>query len=905
MKTGIKILILIIVVIAVIVVLFLGSRIWLNYTWFDKLGYTQVFTKIIWTKILLWFSFFFLFLAFAGVNLILAFNKGKIQSIKIQQAGVPIEISRKVGAIIAFVGILILGLIMAGNGSGKWEIILKFLNKSTFNQQDPIFSRDISFYIFTLPVYIFLKSWSLGSVILTIIAVGFIYLVSGNITFEYNKLTVNDVVKRHLLFLIMLVAIIIGWNYRLKVYQIMFSSRGLIFGAGYTDVHVVRPVYYIMIAVSLFTAVLCYLGFKEAKFKKPLIGYGILIGGAIVITGIIPGVVQQISVRPNELVRELPYLKHNINFTRKAYNLENIESKPFPVAYNLTAEDFSPERGILKNIRLWDHRPLKSTFSQLQEFRLYYDFNDVDVDRYHFGNTYRQVMLSARELSYYELPQEAQTWVNQRLQYTHGYGIVMAPVNEVGEEGLPVLLVKDIPPKVSVPLKIERPEIYYGEKTDLYVIVNTKLEEFDYPSGDTNVTTRYQGTGGIPIKNGFRKFLLSLRLKSLEIIFTGYITPESRLMIYRSIQERVPKLAPFFRYDPDPYLVVYNGRLIWIMDAYTTTDRYPYSQHYIDRFNYIRNPVKVTVDAYTGDVNFYVIDREDPILKTYSSIFPDMFKDYSELPDGLKEHIRYPLYMFSAQAELYCTYHMTDPQVFYNKEDKWNIPREIYGQTETDMIPYYIIIRFPDDHYEEFALILPFTPVNKNNMLAWMAAMCDPENYGRIVEYTFPKEKLIYGPLQIESRIDQNSQISQLFTLWGQRGSKVIRGNLLVIPIEDSLIYVEPIYLRAEQSELPELKRVIVGYRDNIELGLTLEDALYRIFGEREKVMEEEKKEVPFREGVVTEFLPIKDLISKAVTYYNEAQNRLRQGDFAGYGESLKRLEEALRQLEESTRAIR
>jgi len=565
MKTGIKILILIIVVIAVIVVLFLGSRIWLNYTWFDKLGYTQVFTKIIWTKILLWFSFFFLFLAFAGVNLILAFNKGKIQSIKIQQAGVPIEISRKVGAIIAF----------------KWEIILKFLNKSTFNQQDPIFSRDISFYIFTLPVYIFLKSWSLGSVILTIIAVGFIYLVSGNITFEYNKLTVNDVVKRHLLFLIMLVAIIIGWNYRLKVYQIMFSSRGLIFGAGYTDVHVVRPAYYIMIAVSLFTAVLCYLGFKEAKFKKPLIGYGILIGGAIVITGIIPGVVQQISVRPNELVRELPYLKHNINFTRKAYNLENIESKPFPVAYNLTAEDFSPERGILKNIRLWDHRPLKSTFSQLQEFRLYYDFNDVDVDRYHFGNTYRQVMLSARELSYYE---------------------------EVGEEGLPVLLVKDIPPKVSVPLKIERPEIYYGEKTDLYVIVNTKLEEFDYPSGDTNVTTRYQGTGGIPIKNGFRKFLLSLRLKSLEIIFTGYITPESRLMIYRSIQERVPKLAPFFRYDPDPYLVVYNGRLIWIMDAYTTTDRYPYSQHYIDRFNYIRNPVKVTVDAYTGDVNFYVID---------------------------------------------------------------------------------------------------------------------------------------------------------------------------------------------------------------------------------------------------------------------------------------------------------
>ena len=902
MKTGVKIVILIGIIIFIIIALFVGAKIWLNYTWFNNLGLLSVFITVFWTRIGMWFTFFFIFLIFAGVNFIIAFKKGNIQSIKIQQGGVPVEISRKIGIIIALLGLLILGLIMARNGSGRWELILKYFNKAEFNIADPVFHRDLSFYVFTLPVFLFLKSWSLGTIILTMIAVSFLYLVSGNVSFENNKLTISDQAKKHIISLILLIVIIIAWNYWLKVYQLLFSKRGLIYGAGFTDVKVSRPSFYVMIAVSLFTAVLTYIGIKKNSFKQPLIGFGILIAGAIVITGIVPGIVQQVSVRPNELVKELPYIKNNINYTRKGFNLEIIEREAFPVEDSLTAADFTPEEGITKNIRLWDHRPLKATFSQIQEFRLYYDFYDVDVDRYHFGDEYRQVMLSAREINYDEIPPEAKTWVNETLQFTHGYGLVMAPVNEIGEEGLPVLIVKDIPPKIFVPLELERPEIYYGEQTIPYVIVNTKLAEFDYPKGDTNATVRYAGTGGLQIKSSIRKFLLAVQLKSLEIIFTKYLNPDSRIMVFRSIQERVPKIAPFLKFDPNPYLVVHDKKLFWIIDAYTITDQFPYSTPSEGRYNYIRNSVKITVDAYTGDVKFYIIDREDPIIKTYSNIFPDMFNDISEMSEGLQRHIRYPLYIFSVQAEIYSTYHMTDPQVFYNKEDKWNIPREIYGEEETDMIPYYTIVKFPDaDQNEEFVLILPFTPTNKNNMLAWIAAMCDGENYGRIIEYKFPKEKLLYGPLQIESRIDQNSEISQLFTLWGQKGSSVIRGNLLVYPIKDSLIYVEPVYLKAEQSELPELKRVIIGYQDNIVIGLNLEDALYKMFGRPEAEIAG-KEEAVIVEPEFGALLSIKNLVDRAVLYYNQSQAMLREGDFAGYGLQIEQLQTVLDQLEERTK---
>ena len=902
MKTGTKVLIFIGAIVLIIVALFVGTNIWLNYAWFSKLGFLNVFLKILWTKIGLWWGFFAIFSIFAGLNVSRAFKRGNIQTIKIQQAGVPIEMNRKVGVIVASVVLLIMGIIMARNGSSKWDLILKLLNRASFGLKDPVFGRDVSFFVFNLPVYNFLKSWSLGTVILTFIVIGLLYLISGQITVAGNKFTASDQSKKHLITLLFLITLIIAWGYLLKVFMILYSRKGIIYGAGFTDVKFSRPGYYIMIAVSLLAAALTFIGMKKRSFKQPLIAYGLLIGLAIVITGIVPGIVQQISVKPNELVKELPFIENNINFTRRGYNLDIIEREQFPVNDSLTSEDFSPDKGVSKNIRLWDHRPLKLTFSQIQEFRLYYDFYDVDVDRYHFGDEYRQVMLSAREINYNELPPEAQRWVNQKLVYTHGYGFVMTPVNEIGEEGLPVLLAMDIPPKISVPLKMDRPEIYYGEETIPYVIVNTDQPEFDYPKGDANEYTKYQGTGGIPIKNGLRKLWLTIRLRSLEIIFTGSLNPESRVMIHRSIQERVPKIAPFLKYDPNPYLVVHDGKLFWLLDAYTTTDRFPYSSPYKDGYNYIRNSIKVTVDAYTGDVNYYTIDPNDPLIKTYSNIFPGMFKDISEMPDGLLAHVRYPMYIFSVQAELYSTYHMTDPQVFYNKEDKWTTPREIYEQSETDMIPYYTIIKFPDDvQNEEFVLIIPFTPTNKNNMLAWMAAMCDPESYGRIVEYKFPKEKLLYGPLQIESRIDQNSEISQLFTLWGQKGSSVIRGNLLVIPVKDSLIYVEPIYLRAEQSELPEMKRVIVGYQDRIGIGLTLEEALYKVFGTR--TPESAEFAAAEEPGGVTPLavFRVDDLIHKANNYFAEAQNRLKQGDFAGYGEYVDELKKVLSQLEAET----
>ena len=900
MKTGFKILILIGIIILIIIGLFLGTRIWINYAWFAKLGFLNTYLKILWTKIGLWWTFFVIFWLFAGFNMITAFRKGNIQTIKIQQAGVPVEMSRKVGIIVASVAIFILALIMARNGSARWEVLLKVFNMTEFGIADPAFGRDVSYYTFVLPFYLFLKSWSMGTIILSIVAVGFIYLLSGNVKFEQNRFSISDQAKKHILTLVMLIAIIIAWSYWLKGYQLLFSKRGLIFGASFTDLKVVRYSYYLMIAVSLFTALLTFSGARKRQFKQPLIGYGILIGAAILFTGIIPGVSQQISVKPNELVKELPYIKHNINFTRKGFNLDIIERESFPVAESLSLADFSPEGGVKKHIRLWDHRPLKSTFSQIQEFRLYYDFYDVDVDRYTFGDDYRQVMLSAREINYDQISQEAKTWVNEKLQFTHGYGAVMSPVNEIGEEGLPNLIVKDIPPKVTVPLEFNRPEIYYGELTETYAIVNTKLAEFDYPAGDSNVTTRYEGLGGLPIKKSFRRLLLAIQLRSIEIIFTRYLNADSRIMLYRSIQQRVPKIAPFLRYDPDPYLVIHDGRLFWIYDAYTMTDQFPYSTPHRDGYNYIRNAVKVTVDAYNGDVTYYVINRKDPVIQTYMKIFPEMFRDFSDMPQGLKHHIRYPMYIFSIQAELYSTYHMTDPQVFYNKEDKWTIPQEIYGETETQMIPYYTIIKFPDaTGKEEFVLILPFTPVNKNNMLAWIAARCDLEDYGRIIEYKFPKEKLIYGPLQIESRIDQNSEISQLFTLWGQKGSSVIRGNLLVIPVKDSLIYVEPVYLRAEQSELPELKRVIVGYQDNIEIGFTLEEALVKLFSGVIPVSPQEDEE-----GVVAPApveLSIRALILNAQNIYDDAQKKLREGDFAGYGDSIESLEKIFEALLERT----
>ena len=580
-----KILIIIGTIIVVLVVLFAGARLWLDALWFDHLAYLSIFSTILFTKIGLWLAFYILFLIFAGLNLAVAFRKGNIQTLKIpravqQQPGIPaelaqgaqIEINRKTAISISILALLFSGVILAGSGSNRWMLLQKLLHRTVFNTTDPLFQRDLSFYVFILPFYNFLKNWSLGAVALTTVIVALLYLISGNITYADKKLKVGTRATRHLLFLALLISVLVAWHYWLKEYFLLLSPRGIIFGATYKDEKVVRLAYYIMIAIALSITVLIGFGASKRRFKPLLIGYGILIGGAVVITGIIPGIVQQFSVIPNQLQRELPYINYNIEFTRRGYNLQDIAVRPFPVSDTLSADDFSSETGATKHIRIWDERPLKTTYKQLQEFRLYYDFSHVNVDRYRFGEDFRQVMLSVRELNYNQLPQTAKTWVNQRLQYTHGYGLVMSPVNEKGPEGLPVFLIKDIPPKVSVPLNIERPEIYYGQGTTEYVIANTKLEEFDYPKGDANVFSTYQGSGGIEIRSFFRKLLIALRLKDWQILFTNYLKPDSKLMIFRSVQQRVPKIAPFLLYDPDAYMVVDGGKLYWIRDAYTITN---------------------------------------------------------------------------------------------------------------------------------------------------------------------------------------------------------------------------------------------------------------------------------------------------------------------------------------------
>jgi len=534
---------------------------------------------------------------------------------------------------------------------------------------------------------------------------------------------------------------------------------------------------------------------------------------------------------------------------------------------------------------------LKDTYNQIQSIRLYYDFNDVDVDRYVINGDYRQVMLSARELSAEKLTGQAQTWVNRRLQFTHGYGLALSPVNEVTTQGLPSLLVKDIPPVGD--FNIERPQIYFGEKTNEYVIVKTKTEEFDYPKGDDNVYGSYQGKGGVSLRGFIRRLVYAWQFGDFNILISGELTTDSRILYYRNIKERVSHLAPFLRLDRDPYLVLLDGKLFWIQDAYTTSDRYPYSEPY-GGLNYIRNSVKVVIDAYDGSVTFYITDPEDALIRTYQSIFPELFVPAEQMPESLKAHWRYPEDMFSIQSSVYQSYHMRDARVFYNKEDLWAVPREFYAGSEQPMEPYYITMRLPDEEKEEFLLMLPFTPVNKNNTIGWLAARSDEDNYGKLIAYLFPKERLVYGPSQIENRIQQDTVITEQLALWGRGGSRVIRGNLLLIPLGRSNLYVEPVFLQAEAGGLPELKRVIVAAGDQIAMEPTLEESIVAIFG-----VEAPPELPPLPEPGEPIAAVIANLVEEAQEHYDRAQEYLQSGDWAGYGEELDALRAVLDKLAE------
>ncbi|MGA9291537.1 MAG: UPF0182 family protein [Ignavibacteriaceae bacterium] len=890
-----------IIVFLVLLSLFMGY--YGDWLWFRNMGFGAVFTTILWAKILLFFVFFLIFGIFAWGNIVIARGRGthtrSLKEISPEQRMTPFDIvfSNKYSKYSWAAVILFFSLIMGLQASGSWETFLKFLHASKFGVADPIFAKDVGFYVFHLPLYDFLQGWYLFCVVIVSIGVAASYFMDRSIGVQENRFYINQKAQSHLAVLGGLFFLGIAWVFRLKLYGLMYSGSGVAYGASYADVHAQIPAYWAVLIIALIVAILFFLMPFLNKWKLLLYSIGVYFVVLIGFSWIYPALIEQYVVKPTELTKETPYILHNIKFTRLAFGLNKIEEKPFPVRQSITYDDIKENNATIHNIRLWDTRPLIETYRQLQEIRLYYNFKNVDVDRYHFKENYTEVALAARELPPSQLPARASTWLNIHMKYTHGYGLVMSPVNEITKDGMPDLIVQNIPPSSSV-LSITRPEIYYGEQTNQYALVNTKTKEFDYPSGNQNVYTSYQGKGGVLLSSLFRKLIYAWNFSDINILLTDYLTSTSRIMFHRIITDRDNTIAPFLGYDSDPYLVVgEDGKLYWIHDAYTTTNMFPYSQPFAQalnstEFNYIRNSVKVVIDAYNGDVSYYVIDPSDPLVQTYEKIFPTLFKPISEMPVFLRRHIRYPMDLFQIQGEMYKTFHMTNPQVFYNQEDLWSLPTEVYNQNEQPMLPYYIIMRLPDTKSEEFILMVPFTPSKKNNMVAWLCARCDGDNYGQLLEYSLSKDKLIYGPLQIDARINQTPDISSRLTLWGQMGSSVIRGNLLVIPIEHSFLYVEPVYLQSEQSKMPELKRVIVALGNQLQMRDNLDDALRAVFSLEVVPPAQLQKALT---GLPTG--PLSDMAQEALNHYNKALDYLKNADWTNYGQELNKIKDILQRM--------
>lgn len=869
-----------------------------DWFWFQEVGYTQVFTVTLLAKIktaaLFGIGFFILFTVNISIALRLSGEPRFMEPTG--SFAIPLrEIPPKTLKILILAASILFGFFAAVNGIDQWENFLRFINATPFGVSDPLFGKDVGFYVFQLPFLLYLYGWLKFALLATAAAAGFVYLIRRSFLFLPPRTwKIAPAARVHLT---VLAALFLFWGIFgawLDLNEILFVKRGVVFGPGYTDVttqlwvlKAIMGLYGIAGIAAVFFAI-------KPDWRIPAAAILLLVVANIVGRGIYPSIVQKFQVIPNEIVAEKPYLEKNIHYTRLAYGLTQMEEKEFPTDDNLTAKDLQKNDLTVKNIRLWDHAPLLQTYSQLQEMRTYYKFTGVDNDRYTVNGEYRQVMLSPREISYPALP--SRTWVNEHLAYTHGYGVVLGPVNRISPEGLPEFFIKDIPPVSTTPIKVTRPEIYFGENSNEYVFVRTKMPEFDYPVGDKNVYSRYEGTGGVPL-SFLKKLIFAVRFASITLLLSDDITSESRVMYHRNVRERVSMIAPFARLDQDPYLVISpEGRLLWFIDGYTVSDRFPYSEPTRDVGNYIRNTIKAVVDAYDGTVQLYVSDPTDPLLQTYAKIFPGVFKPLMEMPEALRSHIRYPAGLLAIQARMYRAYHMQDAQVFYNKEDLWSIPGKQVAGGQQSMDPYYTIMKLPEAEKEEFILLSPFTPSMKDNMSAWMAARCDAPHYGKVIVYKFPKQKLVYGPRQIEARIDQDTMISQQLTLWQQRGSNVIRGSLLAIPIEKSILYVESLYLAAANGQLPELKRVIVAYGNTIAMEETLDLALQKIFGggpmkERASQDEGDKPAVGAERSD-------RQTAIEALGHFRKAQEFLRQGNWGGYGEEMKKTGELLLTLE-------
>ncbi|MBI3939751.1 MAG: UPF0182 family protein [Acidobacteria bacterium] len=887
--------------IAAYILVRLGAGFLMDWYWYQEVGYPQV---LLITLAAQWSVGVGVGVAVAGfilLNAALAIRRK--QFVLVQETHRVINLKElsltpsfvKRGAAAASV---LLGLFAGVAAASKWIEVMQFFHAQPFGKTDPLLGRDISFYVFRLPLYSTLIGYAFLAVVVSLLAAAAIYILAGQFSVQ-GKLSLSIPARRHLLALLSLLLLLMAVASWLEVFNMMTLRSGLFAGPGYADVYARMPLARGAIVVhALLAGIMAAAAFTRLRYAVPVsAGVYVLL---LVVRFVYPPAVQKVLVAPSELERETPFILHNIQATREAFNLNGVDQRELTGERTLSRQDVDRNSATVKNIRLWDHGPLLDTFSQIQEIRTYYDFVAVDNDRYLINGQLQQVMLSARELNSQSLPNR--NWINEHLSFTHGFGATLGPVNRVTAEGLPVLLVKDIPPQSAVAgLQITRPEIYFGELTHTYAIAMTKAGEFNYPAGEKNVYRNYDGSGGVPINSFFRRLAFASALGSTDILLSNLITPQSRLLYHRNLQERIARVAPYLRLDRDPYLVISQGRLIWLQDAYTVSSRYPYAEPVNGVGNYIRNSVKVLVDAYHGTIQFYSADPADPVLQTYAAIFPGIFRPLADMPGDLRQHLRYPEDIFSIQAAVYSTYHMAQPQIFYNKEDQWEVPALMQGQQLQRMNPYYTIMRLPGEKREEFILMLPFNPRDKDNLAAWMAARGDGDAYGKLVVYLFPKQRLVYGPEQINARINQDPEISRQISLWDQRGSQVIQGTLLVIPIEETLIYVRPIYIRAEGGKIPELKRVVVAYENRIAMEETLEQSLAKIFGgEGAGVAAQSELPLPrevAQPGAENAQEARARLLQDASQAYDRAMRAQREGNWSAYGEEIRRVGEILRQL--------
>lgn len=801
--------------------------------------------------------------------------------------------------------------------SNLWLEILQFFNSTAFNLKDPIFDKDLSFYVFKLPLFNTILKSLIEILILMIAATIIFNLIvrAGrkfkNVAEEFSSFGGNkninisqladkgtlQVILNQISILGFILIILVGIKIYLSTYNLLYSPTGVVFGAGYTDIAITLNVYRIMSVLCFVAAFTFLIGSRKKNLKLSLIIPVCII--ALSILGNIAGfVVEKFIVEPDQFSKESKYISNNITFTQYAYGLNNVKQIDFEVNDKLTKEDIVNNEEVIENIRINDATPLNQVYNKLQGIRPYYTFNDVDIDRYYIDGKYQQVYLSARELDQNLLNSQARTWINQYLKYTHGYGVALSHVNEVTTQGQPKMVLKDIPPVTNTNLVISRPEIYFGEKTNDYIIVNTDEKEFDYPSGSDNVETKYEGTAGINL-SFMNRVLFAMKEGNYKLLISNNISSDSKIIKNRNVIDRVQQIAPFLTYDSDPYIIINqeNGKLYWIIDAFTVSDRYPYSLPIKDsKINYLRNSVKVVIDAYNGTTDFYIVDENDPIVMTYDKIFDGLFKPLSDMDDGIRQHIRYSTQMLDIQSQMYRTYHMENPTVFLSKEDVWDISKQKYMSEEQVVKPNYYMFKLPEEDSLEFLLTIPYTPSTKDNMSAMLVARNDGENYGELILYKFTKNKTIQGTALIESKIDQNTEISSQLTLWSQKGSNVLRGNTLVIPVGNSLLYVEPIYMQSDtQSNFPEMKMVIVAHDDNIVMEPTLEKALSKLLGDVYSNNIEDQKDIDDNE--ISPTGTVEELIQQSNSLFKEAQEALKSGNWSLYGEKIELLEEKLKKL--------